>query len=133
MTGQDASHPLFANRDRTLMITKAFIFIETTMNSLASLSQLVYAEVLMLQLRASGVGVMLHLSLKNVIGQRRRVARSNTTQSVSGSTRHNRWVGAILADMNIPFNTTHFSFSNFGEKPSSITSIYIPETSNSRK
>ena len=74
MTGQDASHPLFANRDRTLMITKAFIFIETTMNSLASLSQLVYAEVLMLQLRASGVGVMLHLSLKNVIGQRRRVA-----------------------------------------------------------
>ena len=90
-------------------------------------------EVLMLQLRASGVGVMLHLSFKSVIGQRRRVARSNTTQSVAGSTRHNRWVGAILADMNIPFNTTHFSFSNFGEKPSSITSIYIPETSNSRK
>ena len=82
-------------------------------------------EVLMLQLRASGVGVMLHLSLKNVIGQRRRVARSNTTQSVAGSTRHNRWVGAILADMNIPFITTHFSFSNFSERPSSITSIYI--------
>ena len=38
-------------------------------------------------------------SLKSVIGQRRRVARSNTTQSVAGSTRHNR---------------------NFGERPSSF-------------
>ena len=82
-------------------------------------------EVLMLQLRASGVGVMLHLSLKSVIGQRRRVARSNTTQSVAGSTRHNRWVGAILADMNKSSNTTHISLSNFGDRSSSIIIFYI--------
>ena len=68
-------------------------------------------EVSMLQLRASDVGVMQHLSLKSVIGQRRRVARSNTTQSVAGSTWHNRWVRGILDDMNKPSNITHFSFS----------------------